>query len=109
MEVKINQYDVYLVNLDPTVGHKINKTRPCLVISPDEINENIRTVIIAPMTTKSHDYPTRVKTMFGGKTAWVVIDQIRTIDRRRLVKNIGKINADAVSTVKAEIKEMLVD
>jgi mRNA interferase MazF len=81
---------VYLLNLDPTVGHEIKKTRPCAVISPDEMNKYIQTIIIAPMTTKSHAYPTRVKLKFAGKTGWVVLDQIRSVDRKRIVKKIGK-------------------
>jgi len=69
------QYDVYLIDLDPTVGHEIKKTRPCLVISPDEMNDNLQTIIVAPMTTKSHDYPTRVTVDFSDKTGWIVLDQ----------------------------------
>ncbi|MEW6739977.1 MAG: type II toxin-antitoxin system PemK/MazF family toxin [Nitrospirota bacterium] len=107
--MEINQYEVYLINLDPTVGHEIQKTRPCVVISPDEMNRNIQTIIIAPMTTKSHDYPTRVKLTFHSKTGWIVLDQIRTIDKRRLVKRLGRISDAAIKTVKAVIKEMLVD
>jgi mRNA interferase MazF len=103
------QYRVYLVNLDPTIGHEIKKTRPCLVISPDEMNDHLSTVIIAPMTTKSHKYPTRVKLRFLGKDGWIVLDQERTVDRRRLVKEVGRIDARTVQAVKAVIKEMLVD
>ena len=105
----MNQYNVYLVNLDPTVGHEIKKTRPCLVISPDEMNHNIDTIIIAPMTTKSHAYPTRVPVKFDGKRGWIVLDQIRTVDSIRLVKHLGKITKKEVSEVKRVIKEMLVD
>jgi mRNA interferase MazF len=107
--MEISQYDVCLVNLDPTIGHEMKKTRPCLVISPNEMNENIRTFIIAPMTTKSHDYPTRIKVSFNGKTAWIVLDQIRTIDKQRLVKKLGGISDDVILSVKTAIKEMLVD
>ena len=107
--MEISQYDVCFVNLDPTIGHEMKKTRPCLVISPNEMNENIRTFIIAPMTTKSRNYPTRVKVSFDGKAAWIVLDQIRTIDKRRLVKKLGRIHNDTVLAVKAVIKEMLVD
>ena len=105
----VNQYNVYLVNLDPTVGHKIKKTRPCLVISPDEMNHNINTIIIAPMTTKSHPYPTRIPVRFDGKHGWIVLDQIRTVDSIRLVKHLGKITKKEVSEVKIVLKEMLVD
>ena len=107
--MEISRYDIYLVNLDPTIGHEIKKTRPCLVISPDEMNRNIATVIIAPMTTQSHDYPTRIKTRFDGKNGWIVLDQIRMIDKRRLIKKIGKAAPATVSSVKSVIKEMLVD
>lgn len=107
--MEINQHEIYLINLDPTVGHGIKKTRPCLVISPDEINRNIQTVIIAPMTTKSHDYPTRIKISFRNKTGWIVLEQIRTVDKRRLVKKLVRISDDAIRKVKAVIKEMLVD
>ncbi len=107
--MEIKQYEVYLINLDPTVGHEIQKTRPCVVISPDEMNRNIQTVIISPMTTKSHDYPTRVKLTFRNKAGWIVLDQIRTADKKRLVKRLGRISDDAIKKVKAIIKEMLVD
>ena len=103
------QYNIYLVNLDPTVGHKINKVRPCLVISPDEMNGVISTVIIAPMTTKSHPYPTRVPFRLDGKDGWIVLDQIRTVDSLRLIKNIGKINQKTIKEVKKVIQEMLVE
>ena len=108
MGMVIAQYEVYLVNLDPTVGHEIKKTRPCVVISPNEMNNNIRTVIIAPMTTKSRPYPTRVPVKFDGKNGWIVLDQIRTVDNVRLVKKMGKINSKAVKEVKNIIREMLV-
>ncbi len=103
------QYEVFLINLDPTIGHEIQKTRPCLVISPDEMNENINTVIIAPMTTRSHEYPTRINVKFQGKNGWIVLDQIRTVDKRRLVKRLGKIDKIVIQKVKDVIKEMLVD
>lgn len=103
------QYNIYLVNLDPTVGHEINKVRPCLVISPDEMNGVISTVIISPMTTKSHPYPTRVPFKLDGKDGWIVLDQIRTVDSLRLIKNIGKINQKTIKEVKKVIQEMLVE
>ena len=109
MGMVINQYDVYLVNLDPTVGHEIKKTRPCLVISPDEMNNNISTVIIAPMTTKSHSYPTRIPVKFEGKNGWIVLDQIRTVDNIRLVKRLGQISKKEILAVKKMLKEMHVD
>jgi mRNA interferase MazF len=88
----VNRFDVYLVNLDPTVGSEIKKTRPCLVISPDEMNHHIRTLIVAPMTTKGKPYPTRVKCKFRGKSGLIVLDQIRTIDANRIVRRLGHIN-----------------
>lgn len=107
--MEIEQYEVYLINLDPTTGHEIKKTRPCVVISPDEMNRNIQTVIIAPMTTKSHDYPTRVRLTFQGKTGWIVLDQIRTVDKKRLVRKLGRVSDKVTEKVKVVIKEMLVD
>jgi mRNA interferase MazF len=107
--VEIAQYRIYLVNLEPTIGHEIKKTRPCLVISPDEMNGHLQTIIIAPMTTKTHSYPTRVVFTFEKKRAWIVLDQIRTVDRKRLIKELGILDADAMGMVKATIKEMLVD
>jgi len=87
----VRRYDVYLVNLDPTVGSEIQKTRPCLVISPDEMNRHIRTVIIAPMTSARRDYPTRVDVTFQRRKGQVALDQIRTVDKARLVKQIGRL------------------
>lgn len=103
------QYGVYLIDLDPTIGHEIKKTRSCLVVSPDEMNNNLQTVIVAPMTTKSHDYPTRVTVEFKDKIGWIVLDQIRTVDKKRLTKKLGEIDRKTVQKVKAVIKEMLVD
>ena len=105
----IDQYIIYLVNLDPTIGHQIKKSRPCLVISPNEMNHNIRTVIIAPLTTKFRDYPTRVEVEINNKKGWVVLDQIRSIDKTRLIRNMGEINKNQIKVVKSVIKEMLVD
>jgi mRNA interferase MazF len=105
----ISQYDVFLVNLDPTIGHEIRKTRPCLVISPDEMNRHIATVIIAPMTTKSRAYPTRIEVSFRRKTGWIILDQIRTVDKRRLVKKLGTITRPAILNVKAKLSEMLIE
>ncbi len=89
----VKRFDVYLVNLDPTVGSEIKKTRPCLVISPDEMNHNIRTVIIAPMTSAQKEYPTRVSCTFKKKKGQIVLDQLRTIDKTRLIKKIGTVNS----------------
>ncbi len=95
----VRRFDVYLVNLDPTVGHEIQKMRPCLVISPDEMNANIATVIIAPMTTKGRPYPTRVPCHFDGKDGQVVLDQIRAVDKFRLVRKLGRIQSDEQKAV----------
>ncbi len=95
----IRRFDVWLVNLDPTVGREIRKTRPALVVSPDEMNENISTVFIAPMTTKGRDYPSRVPCLFQGKSGQVVLDQLRTVDRQRLVKRLGVIDAETAEAV----------
>lgn len=95
----IARFEVYLVNLDPTVGAEIRKTRPCLVISPDEMNRHIRTVIMAPMTTKSRLYPSRVACRFQGKDSFIVLDQIRTVDRQRLIKYLGTIDDQTQQTV----------
>lgn len=107
--MEINQYQIYLVNLDPTVGHEIRKSRPCLVVSPDEMNSHLQTVMIAPLTTKTHPYPTRAGLRFEGKNAWIVLDQLRTVDRKRLVKELGKLDVRHIRKVKDIIREMLVD
>jgi len=102
----VNRFDVYLVNLDPTIGKEIQKTRPCLIISPDEMNNHIATVIIAPMTTKGRDYPTRVNCIFEGKNGQIVLDQIRTIDMSRLVKKLGKISTSNQKEVLVVLLQM---
>lgn len=105
----IQQYEIYVINLDPTIGHEIKKKRPCVVISPDEMNRNIHTIIIAPMTTKSHDYPTRIQFTFQDKQNWIVLDQIRSLDKARFVKKIGRLDDITIQKLKNVIKEMLVD
>lgn len=100
------RFDVFLISLDPTQGSEIRKTRPCLVISPDEMNEHIRTVIVAPMTTKGRPYPTRVPCTFQGKRGQVVLDQIRTVDKTRLVKRLGTISRAAQDKVLDTLQEM---
>ena len=107
--IKIEQYSVFLLNLDPTIGHEINKTRPCVVISPNEMNNHLQTIIIAPMTTKSHAYPTRVKLNFAGRTRWIVVDQLRTVDRKRFIKKLGTLEKKTIDQIKKAIQEMLVD
>ena len=106
MAVVICRFDICLVNLDPTLGHEIKKARPCLIISPDEMNRQIRTVIIAPMTTASREYPTRISTSFEGKKGQIVLDQIRTVDKRRLVKVLGKIEDPTASRVLETLADM---
>jgi mRNA interferase MazF len=93
MAMVLKRFDVYLANLEPTVGSEIQKTRPCLIVSPDEMNRNIRTVIIAPMTSAQKDYPTRVSCSFKKKEGQIVLDQIRTIDKARLIKKLGMIDS----------------
>jgi len=107
--VVIGQYEVYLIELDPALGREIQKTRPCLVISPNEMNQYIGTVIIAPMTTKSHAYPSRVGLRFQGKEGWIVLDQIRTVDKSRLVRKLGSIKTGTIQQVKATLSAMLVE
>ena len=107
--MQIRQYDVFLVSLDPVVGREIQKTRPCTVISPNEMNDTISTVIIAPMTTRSRSYPSRVNVYFEGKRGWIVLDQIRAVDRTRLVRKLGGLKNKEIRAVKTVLQEMLVD
>jgi mRNA interferase MazF len=95
MAMVVRRFDVYLINLDPTVGSQIKKTRPCLIISPDEMNRHIRTVIVAPMTSAGKDYPTRVPCKFKKKKGQIVLDQIRKLDKSRLLKKLGTIDSKA--------------
>lgn len=104
----IEQYTVVLVNLDPTIGTEINKTRPCLVISPSEMNRHLRTLVVAPMTTSDKAYPTRVKLHFKGKMGFAAIDQIRTIDKKRVVKKLGSISPDEIVECKSILHETFV-
>jgi mRNA interferase MazF len=102
----VKRFDVYLVNLDPTIGSEIQKTRPCLVISPDEMNRFIKTIIVAPLTSKGTTYPTRVACRFQGKQGQVVLDRIRTVDKGRLIKRLGKIDRQTRTEVLAVLSEM---
>jgi len=104
--MEVNRFDVFLVALDPTIGREIKKTRPCTVISPDEMNHHIGTVIIAPMTTKGRDYPTRVPCTFQGIEGQVVLDQIRTVDKSRLVKRLGHLSATTADRLTSILMEM---
>lgn len=107
MEVK--QYQIVLVNLDPTIGSEIQKTRPCVIISPNEINDNLQTVVVAPMTTSSRNYPTRIKVSHNKQDGWVIIDQIRTIDKIRIVKKLGSLIEQEIKECKKVIRETFVD
>ena len=102
----VNRFDVFLISLDPTRGSEIRKTRPCLIISPDEMNDHIRTVIVAPMTTKGRPYPSRVPCTFQGKRGQVVLDQIRTVDKTRLVRRLGTISGAVQEKVLDSLQEM---
>lgn len=104
--MRIKRFEVYLVNLNPTQGKEIKKTRPCLVISPDEMNRFITTVIIAPMTTKGRDYPTRVSCDFQGKQGQIVLDQIRTVDKSRLLQKSGEIDVNSQARVLAILSDL---
>lgn len=101
-----SRFDVFLISLDPTRGSEIRKTRPCLIISPDEMNDHIRTVIVAPMTTKGRQYPTRVSCTFQGKRGQIVLDQIRTVDKTRLVRHLGTISDAAQTKVLDALQEL---
>jgi mRNA interferase MazF len=103
------RFDVYLVNLDPTAGSEIKKTQPCLSISPDEMNRHIATVIVAPMTTQGQSYPTRVSCRFQGKTGQIVLDQMRTVDKARLIKRLGHVSAPEQKTVLSVLAEMFAE
>jgi len=105
----IKRFEVYLVNLDPTIGSEIKKKRPCLIISPDEMNAHIATVIVAPMTTQGRNYPTRVSCKFQGKDGQIVLDQIRTVDKTRLAKKLGMISAAAQKATLAILAEMFAE
>jgi mRNA interferase MazF len=107
--VVIKRFDVYLVSLDPTVGAEIQKTRPCLIISPDEMNAYIQTAIIAPMTTKARNYPTRVSCRFEGKDAQIVLDQLRTVDTSRLLKRLGRISPATQKRVLGVLGELFAE
>ncbi len=104
----VKRFDVYLVALDPTMGSEIQKTRPCLVVSPDEMNRHIATVIVAPMTTQGRPYPSRVSCLFEGKGGQVVLDQLRTMDKIRLVKHLGQIDAETQTAVLGTLAKLFV-
>ena len=107
--MEITQYQIILVNLDPTLGSEIQKTRPCVVISPNEMNKYLKTVVIAPMTTSSKNYPTRIQIKHDNKIGWIVLDQIRTIDKQRIIKELGQLNKSEISELKSVLKETYID
>ncbi len=107
--MELKQYDIVLVNLNPTIGSEIKKTRPCIIISPNEMNRPLKTIVIAPMTTSSKNYPTRVEIKHNRKIGWIVIDQIRTIDKQRIIKVLGKMTKPEIKEVKLVLKETFID
>jgi len=107
--MELNQYDIVLVNLNPTIGSKIQKTRPCVIISPNEMNRPLRTIVIAPMTTSSKSYPSRIEIKHNEKIGWIVIDQIRTVNKQRIIKVLGRMTKPEIKEVKLIIKETFVD
>jgi mRNA interferase MazF len=106
MAVVVRRFDVFLVGLDPTVGSEIQKSRPCLIISPDEMNRHIQTVIIAPMTTRGRKYPTRIACEFQRKQGQIVLDQIRTVDKARLLRKLGRLANQTQIEVLSVLQEM---
>ena len=107
--MKVRQYQIFLVNLDPTKGSEIRKTRPALIISPDEMNASLRTVVIAPLTTTSRHYPTRVKIEQPTIHGFVALDQVRTIDKQRLIKELGSLSRKEIQAVKTVLRQTYVD
>jgi mRNA interferase MazF len=107
--MEINQYDIVLVNLDPMMGSEMKKTRPCVVLSPNEMNKYLQTIVVAPITTSSKPYPTRVEIKHNQTKGWIAIDQIRTVDRARIVKGFETLTTKEVVKVKNVIKETFVD
>ena len=106
---QVNQYEIVLVNLDPTVGSEMKKTRPCVILSPNEMNKYLQTIVVAPMTNSSKPYPTRVEVNHKATKGWIAIDQIRTIDRIRIVKRFETLTDKEIDQVKSVIKETFVD
>jgi mRNA interferase MazF len=105
----LKQYQIVLVNLDPTIGSEMKKTRPCVIISPNEMNTFLQTIVVAPMTSSSKSYPTRVEINHDKKKGWIVLDQIRTVDRQRIIKILGNLTDKENRKVKAVLKETFVD
>ena len=107
--MELVQYSIVLVNLDPTLGSEIQKTRPCVIVSPDEMNKYLNNIIIAPMTSNLKEYPTRIPVNLNGKKGMIAIDQIRTVDKKRIIKLLGKLNKTEIKMTKEVIKETFVD
>lgn len=107
--MEITQYQIVLVNLDPTLGHEIKKTRPCVVISPNEMNQYLKTIVIAPMTTSERSYPSRVPVLHNGKKGMIALDQIRSVDKLRVQKLLGRLSTSEIESLKSLIKETFVD
>ena len=107
--MELSQYSIILVNLDPTQGSEIQKTRPCVIVSPNEMNKYLKTVVVCPMTTNTKKYPTRVPIMYDGKKGMIIIDQIRTIDKSRIIKVFDKLNKTEIEMCKDVLKETFVD
>jgi mRNA interferase MazF len=101
--------DVLLVRLDPTLGSEIKNTRPCVVVSPDELNDHLRTAVVAPMTTKGRAYPWRIQCRFQGKTGYVVLDQLRSIDQERAAARLGRLSPDTLGQVLGRLQEMFAE
>lgn len=106
MPDSVRRGDVFLISLDPTRGEEIRKTRPCVVISPDELNAYLHTYIVAPLTTGSHQYPFRISCRFQGRAGHIVLDQIRTVDRERMVQKLGKLPSSTLTHILAVLQEM---
>jgi mRNA interferase MazF len=105
----MKQYDILIVSLNPTRGSEINKTRPCVIVSPDDINDFLKTIIVCPVTSQSKNYPTRIDFELEGNINSIAIDQIRTVDKSRIIKNIGKLNKQTIKEVKQVLKETFID
>jgi len=107
--MELKQYQIVLVNLDPTLGSEIKKTRPCVIVSPNEINDHLRTVVIAPMTSTDKRYPTRVKVKHNNQEGWIVLEQLRTVDKIRILRKLGNLTEKEIKECKRVIKETYVD
>jgi mRNA interferase MazF len=107
--MELNQYSIILVNLDPTLGSEIKKTRPCVILSPNEMNKYLRTIVIAPMTTNLKKYPTRVPVRVDNKKGMIAIDQIRTVDRQRIIRVLNSLSKSEIQKCKEVLKETFVD